>query len=109
MSLGTSIVKLDSVQCQLNNNNASHLIITLVVGSQCAPSLDVFIALMKLANALLHQGNTQVQVTACCNPSTHCLMMAFVTRRHSCSSYASQRQRNSSVGYILTLRMQRLN
>lgn len=62
VSLGPSIVSLETVQCQLNANNASNLIITLVVRSQLAPSLDVFIAIMKLANALLHQGNTQVQV-----------------------------------------------
>lgn len=62
ISLGNSVVDLEKVQCQLNDNNASNLIITLVVGSQCAPSLDVFIAIMKLANALLHQGNTRVQV-----------------------------------------------
>ena len=62
VSLGTSILSLDTVQCLLNSNNASNLIITLVVGSQIAPSLDVFIAIMKLANALLDQGNTKVQV-----------------------------------------------
>lgn len=62
VSLGNTIVLLEQVQCQLNSSNTSHLIITLVVGSQCSLSLDVFTAIMKLANALLHQGNNQVQV-----------------------------------------------
>lgn len=104
------MINLESVQCQLNNSNASHLIIVLVVGSQLSPSLDVFIAIMKLANALLHQGNTAVQVMEKIHwRIPHHYLVTFVTRRHSFNSCANQKQRNSSAGYTLILKMQRLS
>ena len=109
VSLGTSIVSLDTVQCQLNSNNASNLIITLVVGSQIAPSLDVFIAIMKLANALLDQGNTKVQVWTRGGFFLVRASLCPITRRHSYYSCANQMPRNSLVGSILTLKMQRLS
>jgi len=62
VSIGHLNVTLEDVQCQLNSSNASHLIIALVCSSQYRLSLDVFIAIMKLANALLDEGNTTVQV-----------------------------------------------
>ena len=64
MSIGHLSITLEDVQCQLNSSNASHLIIALVCSSQYTMSLDVFIAIMKLANALLDEGNTTVQVGA---------------------------------------------
>ena len=104
MSLGNSVISLESVQCQLNNSNASHLIIVLVVGSQLSLSLNVFIAIMKLANALLHQGNAAVQVMEKIHWRIpyHYYLITFVIRRHSFNSCANQKQRNSSVGYTLT-------
>lgn len=77
VSIGTYIVPLEHVQCQLNSSNASQLIISLVVSSQCSLSLDVFIAIMKLANALLHQGNTQVQVWTCYNLLVYASLVAL--------------------------------
>jgi len=82
VSLGTHVIPLEDVQCQLNVSNASHLIVTLVVGSQCSLSLDVFIAIVKLANALLHQGNTQVQVYTCYNLLAYASLVVLLCLPH---------------------------
>ena len=57
--LGSVKVELAEVQCYLNRCGATTLIITQILSN---PAHDVFLEAVKLAVAILHGGNKEVQV-----------------------------------------------